>query len=71
MAEEAHKKWYSPNLSMDLDLLIFGHAGIPVVLFPTSMGRYYENKDFKLIDAVEGFLNEGKIKIYCPDGIDK
>lgn len=71
MAEETHKKWYSPNLNIDLDLLTFGHAGIPVVLFPTSMGRYYENKDFKLIDSVEGFLNEGKIKIYCPDGIDK
>ena len=68
---EEHKKWYSPNLSTDIDMLIFGHAGTPVLLFPTSMGRYYENKDFKLIDAVEGFINEGKIKVYCPDSIDK
>ncbi|GGE56129.1 esterase/lipase superfamily enzyme [Pedobacter psychrotolerans] len=68
---EEHKKWYSPNLSTDIDMLIFGHAGIPVLLFPTSMGRYYENKDFKLIDAVEGFIKEGKIKVYCPDSIDK
>ena len=71
MVKEEHKKWYSPNLSAEIDMLIFGHGGIPILLFPTSMGRYFENKDFKLIDSVEGFINEGKIKIYCPDGIDK
>jgi esterase/lipase superfamily enzyme len=71
MVKEEHKKWYSPNLNADIDLLSFGHSGIPILLFPTSMGRYFENKDFKLIDSVEGFINEGKIKIYCPDGIDK
>ncbi len=71
MAKEEHKKWYSPNLGIDIDLLIFGHGGTPVLLFPTSMGRYFENKDFGLIDAVAPFINEGKIKIYCPDGIDK
>jgi len=71
MVKEEHKKWYSPNLSAEIDMLTFGHSGIPILLFPTSMGRYFENKDFKLIDSVEGFLNEGKIKIYCPDGIDR
>ena len=69
MREELHK-WYSPSLSKDIETLVFGHSGTPVILFPTSMGRYYENKDFKLIDSVQNFINEGKIKIYCPDSID-
>jgi esterase/lipase superfamily enzyme len=51
-------------------MLIFGHSGYPVILFPTSRGKYYENKDFGLIDSVAGLVNEGKIKIYCPDSID-
>ncbi len=51
-------------------MLIFGHAGYPVVLFPTSRGRFYENKDFGLIGAASWFLEQGLIKIYCPDGID-
>lgn len=71
MIKEEHKKWQSPILNADIDILTFGHSGIPVLLFPTSMGRYYENKDFKLIDSVEDYLREGKIKIYCPDSIDK
>jgi esterase/lipase superfamily enzyme len=68
--KEELKKWYSQNLNREIETLIFGHSGYPVILFPTSMGRYYENKDFKLIESVQNFINEGKIKIYCPDSID-
>jgi esterase/lipase superfamily enzyme len=68
--KEEYLKWYSPYLNADFEMLTFGHSGYPVILFPTSMGKYYENKDFKLIDSVAGFLEEGKIKIYCPDSID-
>lgn len=68
--KEEYKKWYSNNLSADFEMLVFGHSGYPILLFPTSMGRYYENKDFKLIESVQPFIEEGKIKVYCPDGID-
>lgn len=70
MPHEQYHRWYSPRLSRDIEVLAFGHAGYPVILFPTSMGRYYENKDFKLIDSVSWYLDQGLIKIYCPDGID-
>jgi len=68
--QEDYIKWYSPNLSADFEMLTFGHGGYPIVLFPTSKGRYYENKDFKLIESARHLIEEGKVKIYCPDGID-
>ncbi|WP_199119621.1 esterase family protein [Pedobacter sp. ASV28] len=68
--KEELKRWYSPSLNKDIETLVFGYGGHPIILFPTSMGRYYENKDFKLIESVQNFINEGKIKIYCPDSID-
>jgi esterase/lipase superfamily enzyme len=68
---EEYKKWYSHNLNADFELLAFGHSGYPVLLFPTSMGRYYENKDFKMIDSISWFIEEGKIKVYCVDSIDR
>ncbi|CAN5198427.1 alpha/beta hydrolase-fold protein [soil metagenome] len=67
---EHYHKWYSPSLSRDIEVLAFGTRGYPVMLFPTSMGRFNENKDFKLLESVEWFVNEGLVKIYCPDGID-
>lgn len=69
--KETHQRWHSPILGRDIDMLTFGHWGYPILLFPTSMGHYYENKDFKLIDSVAGFIDSGRIKVYCIDGLDK
>ncbi len=70
MPSEQYHKWYSPRLGRDIETLSFGERGFPIILFPTSMGHYYENKDFKLIDSVAWFLDNGLVKIYCPDSID-
>ena len=52
-------------------MLVFGHAGHPVILFPTTMGRYYEAKDFMLIESARWFLEQGLVQIYCPDSINE
>ena len=67
---EQYHKWYTQYLGRDLEMLVFGHSGYPIVLFPTSNGRYYENKDFGLISSAARLIDLGKIKIYCPDSID-
>ena len=69
--KEEYIKWYSPNLGMDIEMLVYGHSGIPVVIFPTTMGRYYESKDFKLIESIQYFIDSGKVRVYCPDSIDR
>ncbi len=51
-------------------MLVFGHSGYPVILFPTAKGKYYEAKDCGLIGSAETLLDSGKIKIYCPDSLD-
>ncbi len=69
---ESHLRWQTPHLGgREFEMLVFGHAGYPVVLFPTSLGRYYQNKDFKLVDAVAPLVDAGRVKIYCPDAIDE
>ncbi len=55
---------------MDIEMLVFGHAGYPVILYPTTMGKYYECKDFKLIESARWFLEQGLVQIYCPDSIN-
>lgn len=68
--KEFYYKWYSQYLSRDFEMLVFGETGMPIILFPTSHGRYYENKDKGLIQSVEKYIDEGSVKIFCPDGID-
>lgn len=68
--EQLHR-WHSPILGIEMEMLTFGTRGFPVVLFPTSMGMHNENRDFNLIDSIAWFIEEGLVKVYCPDGIDR
>lgn len=51
-------------------MLIFGHSGYPLVIFPTSMGRYFQSKESRLVDSAAWFIEQGIIKVYCPDSFD-
>jgi len=49
---ERNIRWWTPHTSRDFEMLVFGDAcGLPLVLFPTSFGRYSQNKDFGLIEC--------------------
>jgi esterase/lipase superfamily enzyme len=52
-----------------MELMIFGHHGAPVIVFPTSYARFYEWKDFKMIDAIGDKIDNGYLQLYCVDGI--
>ena len=67
---EEYSKWYTGYLSRNFEMLTIGHAGIPIILFPTSMGKYHQNKDFKLIESIRWYIEQGMVKVYCPDSID-
>src|ERR671935_1544931 len=68
---ERYIKWYTPYLSREFEMLVFGSGGgLPLILFPTSFGRYYQNKDFHLGDAVAPLVDSGCVTVYCPDAID-
>lgn len=71
LMKEEYIKWHSNTLNREMEMLIYGHAGLPIIFFPTTMGRYYESKDFKLIESVRHFIDNGKVRIYCPDSMDK
>lgn len=62
-------RWHSRHLDRDMEFLWFGHWGKPVVMFPTSMARFYENEDFKLIDALADKIDAGLIQVCCVDTV--
>ena len=68
--QERYIRWWTPHLSRDFEMLAFGQGGLPLVIFPTSFGGYYQNKDFGMIDAVAWFVDSGRVTIYCPDAVD-
>ena len=62
--------WDSPALGRKMDLLWYGHAGKPMIWFPTSAGRFYQNEDFGLVGAVGDLIDGGAIQVCCVDSVD-
>lgn len=69
MHREYHR-WYSHRLNRDMELLVHGHAGAPVLVFPTSKGRFFEYEDRGMVAALGDFLENGWFQLYCVDSVD-
>jgi len=65
-----YHRWYSPLLGRDMELLLFGHAGARVLVFPPSMGRFYDWEDRGMIAALQPHLDNGWVQLYCVDSVD-
>ena len=66
-----YQRWYSPSLNRDMELLIFGHAGARVLVFPTSLGRFFEWEDRGMMQALGEHLERGWIQMFCVDSVDE
>ena len=66
-----YTQWFSPNLQRNMELLVFGHQGNPVIFFPTRMARFYDYENWGVIEAIEDKIAAGKVQVYCIDSVDK
>ncbi len=58
---ERYIRWYTPWLSREFEMLAFGNGGgLPLIIFPTSFGSYYQNKDFGLVGVSERVRRGGE-----------
>jgi esterase/lipase superfamily enzyme len=68
--DRQYHSWFSPSLARNMELLVFGHAGARVLVFPTSRGKFYEWEDRGMMNALGEHLERGWIQMYCVDSID-
>ncbi len=70
MNREYHK-WFSPNLQKEMELLVFGQGGEPVLFFPTRTARFYDYEDWQVIEALRRKIESDDIQVFCLDSVDK
>ena len=66
-----HHQWHSPALGRNMELLVFGHGGARVLVFPTSMGRFFEWEDRGMIGEVADWIEHGWFQFFCVDSVDE
>ncbi|WP_372882152.1 esterase family protein [Psychromonas sp.] len=69
MHREYHN-WWSPNLNRNMELLIFGHGGAKVLVFPTRDGGFLEYEQLGLVNSIAEKINAGQLQLYCVDSVD-
>jgi esterase/lipase superfamily enzyme len=52
------------------DVLVYGHYGRPVLVFPSQQGNTFDWEDRGMIDGIEGLLADGRAKLYCVASFD-
>lgn len=68
-----HREYHvdqSQALGRPIERLVFGHDGLPVIVFPTSCGRFFEFEDQGMVHALEHKINRGQIQLFCVDSVD-
>lgn len=65
-----YNRWHSPRLGREMEMLIFGQAGLPVLVFPTSCGRFYEFEERGMVATVDGKVHNGHLQLFCVDSVD-
>ncbi len=70
MKREYHR-WHSPALGRDMELLVFGHAGERLLVFPSRKNRFFEYEDHGMVHSLRHRLAAGQLQMVCVDGIDE
>ena len=68
--QREYVKWWSPRLGRDMELLVLGHAGAKVLVFPTRGGRFYEYEEMRIPQAIADKIHAGALQLYCLDSLD-
>lgn len=53
-----------------MEMLVFGHGGLPVLVFPTSGGRFFEFEENGMVHAVARDIEEGNLQLFCVDSVN-
>jgi esterase/lipase superfamily enzyme len=68
--ERRYFRWHSDRVGREMELLVFGHAGARVLVFPTRQGRFYDYENWGLVEAIRSRIDAGEIQLYCVDSYD-
>lgn len=69
--ERHEARWYSQRLGLDMPIIRYGHAGIPLLMYPTAGADYLEYERFLLIDAIKHHIEAGVVRPYSINSVNR
>ena len=69
MHREIHK-WWSPNLNKDMEIVVYGHYGYALLMFPTAAADFLEYERFHLVESISHYITNGTFKAFSINSIN-
>ena len=70
MKREPITRW-SEALGKDANMIVYGDAGYPIVVFQTQSSKCNNFEDFGMIDVLSDYLESGTIQLFSIDNFDE
>jgi esterase/lipase superfamily enzyme len=65
-----HVRLHAPAVGADGNVVIHGHYGRPVLVFPSEGGNAWDFENNGMLAAVGDVVEAGRAKVYCVDAFD-
>ena len=65
-----HHQLYAPAIGGNGNVVVHGHFGRPVLVFPSEGGSAWDFENNGMLGAVGELVEAGRAKIYCVDAFD-
>ena len=62
---------YSHCLNRDMEFIVYGTGGKPVLAVPSQDGRYFDFENFGMVEVCRDYIESGRIQLFSFDTIDK
>jgi len=62
-----HSGW----LNRDMNILVHGHAGVPLIAIPCQDGMCDNWESFQMQDTLGDYIENGQIQVFCVDTVDR
>src|SRR4028118_818491 len=63
--------WFSHRLGREMPIVAYGHAGYPLLMFPTAGADYLEYERFHLVDAIRHLIEAGRVRVYSINSVNR
>ena len=62
---------YSQCLNRDMDFIVYGHTGIPILVFPAQDGHCQDYENFGMVDTIKDKIEQGLVQLFCVGSVEE
>ena len=62
--------FYSHILNRRLGMHMYGHDGLPCLVYPSQNGKSGDFEGFGMVDVCRPWIDRGRLRLYCVDSLD-